>query len=70
MTYTIWAPQIFYLMKRKRKEDLQVKYTTAFFNFLEKTKIGKDTIVVSMDVSSLYTNIRPEEGTNVEYVAY
>ena len=23
-TYTIWAPQIFYLMKRKRKEDLQV----------------------------------------------
>ena len=24
MTYTIWAPQIFYLMKRKRKEDLQV----------------------------------------------
>ena len=24
MTYTIWAPQIFYLMKRKIKEDLQV----------------------------------------------
>ena len=24
MTYTIWAPQIFYLMKRQRKEDLQV----------------------------------------------
>ena len=24
MTYTIWAPQIFYLMKRKRKGDLQV----------------------------------------------
>ena len=24
MAYTIWAPQIFYLMKRKRKEDLQV----------------------------------------------
>ena len=24
MSYTIWAPQIFYLMKRKRKEDLQV----------------------------------------------
>ena len=24
MTYTIWAPQIFYLMKRKRKEDPQV----------------------------------------------
>ena len=23
MTYTIGAPQIFYLMKRKRKEDLQ-----------------------------------------------
>ena len=24
MTYTMWAPQIFYLMKRKRKKDLQV----------------------------------------------
>ena len=24
ITYTIWAPQIFYLMKRKWKEDLQV----------------------------------------------
>ena len=24
MTYTIWAPQIFYFMKRRRKEDLQV----------------------------------------------
>ena len=24
MTYTIWTPQIFYLMKRKKKEDLQV----------------------------------------------
>ena len=24
MTYTIWAPQIFYLVKRKRKEDLLV----------------------------------------------
>ena len=24
MTYTIWEPQIFYLMKRKRKKDLQV----------------------------------------------
>ena len=24
MTYAIWAPQIFYLMKRKIKEDLKV----------------------------------------------
>ena len=38
-----------------------IKDTTVFFDFLEKKKISKDTIVVSMHVSSLYTNILPEE---------
>ena len=34
-----------------------------FISFIEKTKVGKDTILVSMNVSSLYTNIPQEEGT-------
>ena len=38
------------------------KNTTDFLNFIEKTKVEKDTILVSLDVSSLYTNIPREEG--------
>ena len=47
-----------------------IKDTTDFINFIEKTKIGQDTILVSMDVSSLYTNIPQEEGTNTVCKAY
>ena len=36
----------------------------------KKTKLGKDTILVSMNVSSLYTNILQEEGTNILCEAY
>ena len=47
-----------------------IKDTTDFINFIEKTKIGKDTILVSMDVSSLCTNIPQEEGTSIVCEAY
>ena len=53
--------------------QLQQSYmrdATAFLNFIEKTKVGKDTILVSMNVSSLYTNIPQEEGTNILCEAY
>ena len=46
-----------------------IKDTTDFINFIEKTKIGQDTILVSMDVTSLYTNI-PQEGINTVCNAY
>ena len=36
----------------------------------KKTKAGKDTILVSMNVSSLYTKIPQEEGTNILREAY
>ena len=35
--------------------------TTNFINFIEKTKVNKNTLLVSMDVTSLYTNL-PHEG--------
>ena len=45
-----------------QKQLSYIKDTTDFINFIEKTKIGKNTILVAMDVSSLYTNIPQEEG--------
>ena len=53
-----------------QKQKSFIKDTTDFFTFIEKTKIGKDTILVSMDVSSLYTNIPQEEGTEIVCKAY
>ena len=47
-----------------------IKDSTDFISFTEQTKIGKDTILVSMDVSSLYTNIPQEEGTEIACKAY
>ena len=42
-----------------------LKDTTDFLNFIEKTKVAKDTIRVSMDGTSLYTNIPQEEGIEI-----
>ena len=53
-----------------QKQQSFIKDTTDFISFIEKTKIGKDTILVSMDVSSLYTNISQEEGTEIVCKAY
>ncbi|XP_068697800.1 uncharacterized protein [Montipora foliosa] len=48
-----------------QKQQSFIKDRTDVISFKEKTKIGKDTIFVSMDVSSLYTNIPQEEGTEI-----
>jgi len=45
-----------------QKQASYLKDTTDFLNFIEKTKLPKNTILVSMNVTSLYTNIPPEEG--------
>ena len=37
-----------------QKQKSFIRDTTDFISFIEKTKIGKNTILVSMDVSSLY----------------
>ena len=43
-----------------QKQQSYINDTTDFIRFIENTKIGQDTILVAMDVSSLYTNI-PQE---------
>ena len=45
-----------------QKQDSYLKDTTDFLNFIESTKLPKNTFLVSMDVTSLYTNIPHEEG--------
>ena len=47
-----------------------LKDTTHFINFIEKTKVPPNTILVSMDVTSLYTNIPQEEGITTVCKAY
>ena len=39
-------------------------------NFVEKTKIPHNAIMVSLDVTSLYTNIPQDEGIETIYKAY
>ena len=41
-----------------------------FLNFIESTKLPKNTVLVSMDVTSLYTNIPQEEGVTTVCHAY
>ena len=51
-------------------QQSHMKDITAFINFFEKTKVGKYAILVSTDVSSLYTNISHEGGTNIVCEAF
>ena len=40
-----------------RRQKSYIKDPTDLINFVERAKIHQDTIIVSMDVASLYTNI-------------
>ena len=53
-----------------QKQASYLKDTTDFLNFIEKTTLPKSTILVSMDVTSLYTNIPQEEGITTVCGAY
>ena len=44
-------------------------YITDFIIFIERTKIGKDTILALMNILNLYKNI-PHEGPALVYQAY
>jgi len=51
-------------------QNSYLKDTTDFINFLESTEVPENTILVSMDVTSLYTNIPQEEGIATVCNAY
>ena len=44
-----------------QQQKSYLKDTTHFINFLEKTKVPENTILVSMDVMSLCRNIPQDE---------
>ena len=51
-------------------EKSYLKDTTDFINFIENTKVKKRTFLVSMDVTSLYTNILQNEGIEIVCKTY
>ena len=53
-----------------QRQKSYIKDSTDFINFVERTKVHQDTILVSMDVASLYTNIPQEEGITTVCRAY
>ena len=53
-----------------QQQKSYLKDTINFVNFIENTKVPADVILVSMDVTSLYTNIPQEEGIDTVCRAY
>ena len=53
-----------------QQQKSSVEDTTAFITFIERTEIPEKTLLISMDVTSLYTNIPQEEGIQTVCKAY
>lgn len=53
-----------------KEQESYLKDSTDFINFIEKTRVPGNAILVSMDVTSLYTNIPQEEGIETVCNAY
>ena len=53
-----------------QQQKSSLKDTTAFITFIERTEIPEETLLISMDVTSLYTNILQEEGIQTVCKAY
>ena len=58
------------LQRVEQKQKSYLKDTTDFINFIEKTEVSQNTILVSMDVTSLYTNTPQDEGVTILREAY
>ena len=53
-----------------KEQESYLKDSTDFITFIEKTRVPENAILVSMDVTSLYTNIPQEEGIDIVCNAY
>ena len=52
------------------QDSCLLKDTTHFITFIESTRVPRNAFLVSMDVTSLYTNIPQEEGITIVCNAY
>ena len=59
-----------YLQPAVKQLPSYIKDTKDFVLFIESLQIPKDTILVTLDISSLYTNIPHDEGTLYAKQAY
>ena len=59
-----------FLQPIAKAQTSYLKDRTDFINFTEKTKVAENVTLVSMDVTSLYTNIPQEEGIDTVCKAY
>ena len=53
-----------------KSQKSYLKDTTDFINFIQSTKVKNRTFLVSMDVTSLYTNVPQNEGIDTVCIAY
>ena len=53
-----------------KEQESYLKDSTDFINYIERTRVPNNAILVSMDVTSLYTNIPQEEGIETVCNAY
>ena len=53
-----------------KEQESYLKDSTDFINFIERTRVPYNAFLVSMDVTSLYTNIPQEEGIETVCNAY
>ena len=53
-----------------QKQDSSLKDTIDFLNFIESTKLPENTVLVFVDLTSLYTNIPHKEGVTSVCHAY
>ena len=53
-----------------KEQESYLTDSTDFINFIERTRVPYNAILVSMDVTSLYTNIPQEEGIEIVCNAY
>ena len=63
-----FVERLFQSIAQKQKSYL--KDTTNFINLIETTRVPKNAILVSMDVTSLYTNIPQQEGVETVCKTY
>ena len=53
-----------------QQQESYLKDNTDFVNFIKTTKVPVDTTLVTLNITSLYTNLPKEEGIFTIYIAY